>query len=155
MRRQNRHLLRRDLALILAITAIVVASRCLADELQTQPPSSAHDRFPQVSELALQTGLPDPLVMLDGRRVTTREQWVNERRPELMPLFQHYMYGFLPPRPQAGVRQGRARRPPRARRQGHAEGSDDHVRAAGLAADPPDAGRSQPAGKVRRPSCSA
>jgi hypothetical protein len=37
--------------------------------------------------------------MLDGRRVTTREQWFNERRPELIALFQHYMYGTLPPRP--------------------------------------------------------
>ena len=101
MHRENRYLLRRDLALILAITAIVVASRCLADEPQAQPPSSAPGRFPQVSELALQTGLPDPLVMLDGRRVTTHDQWVNERRPELIRLFQHYMYGFLPPRPQA------------------------------------------------------
>ena len=38
--------------------------------------------------------------MLDGRRVTTREQWFNERRPELMRLFQHYMYGTMPPRPE-------------------------------------------------------
>jgi len=52
---------RRDLTLIGGITAVAVASRCLADEYQTQPPSSAPDRFPQVSELALQTGLPDPL----------------------------------------------------------------------------------------------
>jgi dienelactone hydrolase len=37
--------------------------------------------------------------MLDGRRVTTREQWFNDRRPELKRLFQHYMYGFLPPAP--------------------------------------------------------
>src|SRR6185369_15908617 len=40
--------------------------------------------------------LPDPLVMLDGRRVTSREQWESERRPELIALFQHYMYGSLP-----------------------------------------------------------
>jgi len=86
--------------MILGITALAVASRCLADDYQTQPPSSAHERFPLVSELASRTGLPDPLVMLDGRQVTTRQQWVNERRPELIRLFQHYMYGYLPPRPQ-------------------------------------------------------
>ena len=40
-----------------------------------------------------------PLVMLDGRRVTSREQWVKERRPELQALFQHYMYGTIPAKP--------------------------------------------------------
>jgi hypothetical protein len=43
--------------------------------------------------------LPDPLVMLDGRPVTTRTQWVKERRPELQALFQRYMYGAIPPKP--------------------------------------------------------
>ena len=37
--------------------------------------------------------------MLDGRKVTTPEMWTKERRPELMRLFQHYMYGQLPPKP--------------------------------------------------------
>ncbi|MCS7047461.1 MAG: acetylxylan esterase, partial [Gemmataceae bacterium] len=40
--------------------------------------------------------LPDPLVMLDGTRVTSKEQWFSQRRPELKKLFQHYMYGELP-----------------------------------------------------------
>jgi hypothetical protein len=35
--------------------------------------------------------------MLDGTRVTTKEQWTEKRRPELRELFQHYMYGKLPP----------------------------------------------------------
>jgi len=45
--------------------------------------------------------------MLDGRKVTSRAQWVGERRPELLALFQHYMYGGIPPKPahqQAKVR---------------------------------------------------
>ncbi len=91
---------RRDLTLILAISVVSVASRCPSHEPPRKVPSSAGERFPLVSELASRTVLPDPLVMLDGRRVTTREQWVSERRPELIRLFQHYMYGFLPPRPQ-------------------------------------------------------
>lgn len=57
------------------------------------------NRFSPVPDLASQPEFPDPLVMSDGRRVTTREQWYNERRPELIALFQHYMYGFLPPPP--------------------------------------------------------
>ena len=37
--------------------------------------------------------------MFDGRRVTSRDQWFKERRPELKALFQHYMYGAIPPKP--------------------------------------------------------
>jgi hypothetical protein len=36
--------------------------------------------------------------MLDGRKVATGEMWMKERRPELIRLFQHYMYGQLPPK---------------------------------------------------------
>jgi len=55
--------------------------------------------FPEPADLPRQPSLPDTLVMLDGRKVTTREMWVKERRPELIRLFQHYMYGQLPPKP--------------------------------------------------------
>ncbi len=55
--------------------------------------------FPDAAALPPQTALPDPLVMLDGRRVTSRAQWEQERRPELQELFQHYMYGAIPPKP--------------------------------------------------------
>src|SRR5262245_10658769 len=44
-------------------------------------------------------GFPDPLVMQDGRRVTSPEMWRKERRPELIRLFQHDMTGTLPPKP--------------------------------------------------------
>ena len=37
--------------------------------------------------------LPDPLTMQDGRKVTTPEQWFNERRPELLKLFEENVYG--------------------------------------------------------------
>ncbi|MBI5387760.1 MAG: DUF4038 domain-containing protein [Verrucomicrobia bacterium] len=59
------------------------------------------DKLPAVSQLPLHPELSDALVMLNGRRVTTREQWFNERRPELIRLFQHYMFGQLPPKPVA------------------------------------------------------
>ena len=55
--------------------------------------------FPPVDQLAARAELPDPLVMLDGTRVTTKEQWETKRKPELKALFQHYMYGRLPPTP--------------------------------------------------------
>lgn len=63
-------------------------------------PSARAADFPPVSELKPQAELPDPLVMFDGRKVTTPEQWTKDRRPELKALFQHYMYGYLPPKPE-------------------------------------------------------
>jgi hypothetical protein len=53
--------------------------------------------FPQPAQLPVHPGLANPLVMLDGRRVTTREQWAQERRPQLKALFENYMYGRMPP----------------------------------------------------------
>ncbi|MBI3417429.1 MAG: acetylxylan esterase [Verrucomicrobia bacterium] len=55
--------------------------------------------FADAAALTPQPNFPDPLVMLDGHRVKSRAQWERERRPELKALFQHYMYGALPPRP--------------------------------------------------------
>jgi hypothetical protein len=45
--------------------------------------------------------LPDPLVMADGRKVTSRDMWLIERRPELLRIFQTEVYGAVPepPRP--------------------------------------------------------
>src|SRR5712692_9317010 len=60
----------------------------------------AHAEFPEVSRLPSRPELPDPLVMLNGERITSKEQWVNKRRPELKELFQYYMYGYLPPAPE-------------------------------------------------------
>jgi len=57
------------------------------------------ESFPDISKLPAQPGLPDPLRMLNGERVTTPEQWVQRRRPELKALFQHYMYGTMPSAP--------------------------------------------------------
>ncbi len=52
--------------------------------------------FPPASELPAQAELPDPLVMLDGKPVTSKKDWFDKRRPELKRLFQHYEYGFFP-----------------------------------------------------------
>lgn len=67
-----------------AMVVILLASQVKAADL------------PAASQLPLHPDLPDPLVMLNGDRVTTKEQWVEKRRPELKTLFQHYMYGKFP-----------------------------------------------------------
>jgi len=40
--------------------------------------------------------IPDPLVMKDGRKVETSEQWYKERRPELLGMFETEMFGKAP-----------------------------------------------------------
>src|SRR5438874_533987 len=56
--------------------------------------------FPDAAQLPSHPGLPDPLVMLDGHRVADKGEWTGKRRPELKALFQHYMYGEMPPAPE-------------------------------------------------------
>ncbi len=53
--------------------------------------------FPDPDKLPSRPDLPDPLVRINGERVTTKEQWFKERRPELKSLFERYMYGKAPP----------------------------------------------------------
>lgn len=50
---------------------------------------------PPVDQLPVRTGLPDPLVLRDGRKVGSLDQWISERRPQLEWLFQYYMYGVI------------------------------------------------------------
>jgi hypothetical protein len=40
--------------------------------------------------------LPDALLMNDGRRVTSPAMWWNERRPQLIWMFNETMYGWVP-----------------------------------------------------------
>jgi hypothetical protein len=43
--------------------------------------------------------LPDPLVMSSGERVTSARMWRQRRRPEILGLFETYVYGRSPGRP--------------------------------------------------------
>ncbi len=40
--------------------------------------------------------LPDPLVLKNGKKVTTAEMWVKQRRPEIVEDFDREVYGRLP-----------------------------------------------------------
>ncbi|GAA5040675.1 acetylxylan esterase [Marivirga lumbricoides] len=40
--------------------------------------------------------LPDPLILNNGKKVTTSEGWWQKRRPELVRLFEEEMYGRVP-----------------------------------------------------------
>src|ERR1700679_4232391 len=75
------------------LTPLLFAALLLVENLL------AADSFPEFSKLPAQPALPDPLMMLNGERVATPEQWVEQRRPELKALFHLYMYGSMPPAP--------------------------------------------------------
>ncbi len=76
------------------LAAAVLLLGCAANR-----PAAPRLAFPAPATLLVQEGLPDPLVAFDGARVTSARQWVRERRPELKALFEHYMYGAIPPQP--------------------------------------------------------
>jgi hypothetical protein len=40
--------------------------------------------------------IPDPLTMNDGQKVTTPQMWSEKRRPELVAMFEKYVYGKIP-----------------------------------------------------------
>ncbi len=78
----------------LCCAVAIVAAGCLMAVATGQT-----REWPSVEMLPANPELPDPLMMFDGTRVTTRRQWRMERRPELKRLFEHYMYGTAPPPP--------------------------------------------------------
>lgn len=43
--------------------------------------------------------LPNALAMEDGTPVTTKEQWIDRRRPEILRLFETHVYGKAPGKP--------------------------------------------------------
>lgn len=64
----------------------------------------AHAQPPGVNYEEAKVGdytLPDPLVASDGERVTSADAWKAKRRPEILRLFETYVYGKVPspPRP--------------------------------------------------------
>ncbi|MFN4227030.1 MAG: acetylxylan esterase [Candidatus Ratteibacteria bacterium] len=46
--------------------------------------------------LVKEYSLPDPLLCLDGTKITDKEGWMKKRRPEILELFRLHMYGRPP-----------------------------------------------------------
>lgn len=80
-------------AILTAATGLLV----LCATLNPARPLMAQTPFPEADNLPSHPELPDPLVMFNGERIANKQQWIDKRRPELKALFQHYMYGYLPP----------------------------------------------------------
>jgi len=59
--------------------------------LQAQRPGTNYDeaKVPKYT-------LPNPLIMSNGKAVTTAKQWTDQRRPEVLKLFETHVYGRSP-----------------------------------------------------------
>ena len=71
---------------VLAVSAVSLLAQ--APRLPANYPNAQYDesKVPQYT-------LPDPLVLLNGKRVATAKDWTEKRRPELLKLFETYVYG--------------------------------------------------------------
>ncbi len=88
------------------ISLLAVSTVCLwQSSLQAEQnkPAPVKRRFNYDESKVRPYTLPDPLVMQDGRRVTTAKMWRDERRGELLGLFETHVYGRRPPTPD-GIR---------------------------------------------------
>ena len=54
--------------------------------------------LPDVKDLPVQPGMPDPLITGDGKNITTARQW-EPHRAEMKRLIAHYAVGTMPPPP--------------------------------------------------------
>jgi hypothetical protein len=78
------------------VTCGLLAASVLAPHrlpaVETPPP------LPAVADLPVQTNLPDPLVLEDGRKITTPEQWA-QHRDKMRQIIEYYAIGHAPPPP--------------------------------------------------------
>jgi len=77
-----------------ALVCLLAAIVCFPGPLMAQPKGANYDE----SKVPRYT-LPDPLVAVDGTRITAAEAWRNVRRPEILELFRRHVYGRSPQRP--------------------------------------------------------
>ncbi|MCU1320907.1 MAG: hypothetical protein JWM43_556 [Acidobacteriaceae bacterium] len=59
-------------------------------------PASPHAVNYDESKANPDTTLPDPLILNDGKKVTTAKQWWSQRRPELVEIFDREIVGRVP-----------------------------------------------------------
>lgn len=55
--------------------------------------------FPVPADLPIVVEAPDAFTTFDGRAISTADEWMTIRRPELARMFAYYQYGFAPPAP--------------------------------------------------------
>src|SRR5436190_6186712 len=67
-------------------------------EIPLPPIRTSLGSMPGPAELPVRREMPDVMVMNDGTRVKTREQW-SKRREEIKRILSYYAVGQMPPAP--------------------------------------------------------
>jgi len=78
---------------VFLIVAVVLAARATAVFPAAARTNYDESKVPKYS-------LPDPLITLDGQKVTDAKTWKGKRRGEILELFRKQMYGRSPGRPE-------------------------------------------------------
>lgn len=63
-----------------------------------RPKSPATMTMPSVDKLPIHAEMPDPMILANGKRVTTRAQWT-KHRAEMKRVIEYYAVGRMPPPP--------------------------------------------------------
>jgi hypothetical protein len=82
-------------AILLTVTLTGVSQ---TGEIPLPPIHTRLGALPVVNELPVHKEMPDVLVMNDGSRVTTKQQW-EKRRQEMRRILSYYAVGQMPPPP--------------------------------------------------------
>jgi hypothetical protein len=82
-------------AILLTVTLTGVSQ---TGEIPLPPIHTRLGALPGVNELPVHKEMPDVLVMNDGSRVTTKQQW-EKRRQEMRRILSYYAVGQMPPPP--------------------------------------------------------
>src|SRR5262245_26612301 len=72
-----------------AIVAVILTALSFKAEAQQFKPNYDEAKVPKYT-------LPDPLVMLDGTKVSDVDTWKNKRRPEILKLYEDHVFGETP-----------------------------------------------------------
>lgn len=80
----------KNLLLLLSII-ILVSLATSARELKEYDNDLIYDE-----EMIPYYDLPDPLITAEGNRISTPEEWMNIRRPQILSLFSNLIYGHIP-----------------------------------------------------------
>lgn len=77
----------------IAFIALFTLGVCMAPTVRAQPAANFDE-----AKVGAYT-LPSLLTTTNGRKITTRQQWEKERRPQVLTQFSEVVYGRFPPKP--------------------------------------------------------
>ncbi len=89
------------MSFVCALTMVISMCVCAAAQQQPAAPPAEVAGIPvnyDEAKVGAYT-LPDPLILLNGKRVRDARAWVKQRRPEIVRLFEENQFGRSPQRP--------------------------------------------------------